>query len=490
MKRNEVLIAAACLLCITAPVLAAGKEETKSDYMAAFMAGKKIGYIAHTRQVADGKVTTTEEMVITIARMNVQMTMKQAEIAIETAEGKPLGFRSVQDLGLTAQTIEGTVDKDGKVQVTISSGPEKRSMTLDWPAGALLAEGMRRLTAAKGLKEGTKYTAKAFSPALLKALEAEISVGAETEADLLGRVVRLTEVKTVLKAPTGEIETTSYVDKNLDALKTVVPMMGMKLEMIACSKEFATAPGDVMDFFDKVVVSSPSPLGDVRSAASVAYSIQPAGKDAKLEFLTTPSQKVAREPDSDTVVVTVAPLRDVKGGAIPYKGTDPAAAKALKPTRFLQSDEKEIADLAKEAVGDAKDAAEAARRVESFVGRYVENKNLSVGYATALEVARSKQGDCSEHAVLAAAMCRAAGIPAQVVAGMAYVGKLGEKPDVFVPHAWFRAMIGERWVDFDAALRGFSAGHIALCAGDGDPDDFFAVLGTMGNFRIVKAVKP
>jgi transglutaminase-like putative cysteine protease len=69
-------------------------------------------------------------------------------------------------------------------------------------------------------------------------------------------------------------------------------------------------------------------------------------------------------------------------------------------------------DLAHKAVGDAKDAAQAARRIESFVARYIDNKSMSVGYASAAEVVESRQGDCSEFAVLTAALCRAVGIPA------------------------------------------------------------------------------
>ena len=95
----------------------------------------------------------------------------------------------------------------------------------------------------------------------------------------------------------------------------------------------------------------------------------------------------------------------------------------------------------------------------------------------------------AEHAALAAAMCRAAGVPAQVVTGLAYVKSFAGKQDVFVPHAWFRVFIDGKWVDYDAALKTFDAGHIALVAGDGNPSDFFAVVNTLGNFRIAEATK-
>ena len=71
---------------------------------------------------------------------------------------------------------------------------------------------------------------------------------------------------------------------------------------------------------------------------------------------------------------------------------------------------------------------EAVRRIESFVARYIDNKSMSVGYASAVEVVESRQGDCSEFAVLTAALCRAVGIPAQVVVGIAYVKEFAGIP--------------------------------------------------------------
>ncbi|GAI55549.1 unnamed protein product, partial [marine sediment metagenome] len=113
------------------------------------------------------------------------------------------------------------------------------------------------------------------------------------------------------------------------------------------------------------------------------------------------------------MIVTVEPIVAPRGARFPYVGRDKTILEAMKPNRFLQSDSKEIIDLARRAVGDTKDAAEAIRMIESFVAEYIENRGLSVGYASAVEVAVSRVGDCSEYAVLTAAMCRAVGIPAQ-----------------------------------------------------------------------------
>ncbi len=123
-----------------------------------------------------------------------------------------------------------------------------------------------------------------------------------------------------------------------------------------------------------------------------------------------------------------------------------------------------------------------AKQIEELAGK-LESRNM---YASAAEVAQSRQGDCSEHAVLTAALCRAVGIPAQVVMGYVYCPQFMDQQDFFGGHAWVQVYIGDRWVGLDAtrAPGGYTAGHIAQAAGSGNPEDFFALLSIMGRFRI------
>ena len=87
-------------------------------------------------------------------------------------------------------------------------------------------------------------------------------------------------------------------------------------------------------------------------------------------------------------------------------------------------------------------------------------------------------------------MCRAVGIPAQVVAGVAYVEDFGGL-EGFGWHAWTQAYIGGKWVGVDAifkgaGLGGYGPGHISLAVGNGEPGDFFSLVGILGRFKIDK----
>jgi hypothetical protein len=470
----------AALTLVTAPA----RAEESTTYMAAFLDGKKVGYCRETRRVAEGKVTTTAEMVCAITREGATTALLEKGIITETADGKPLGFSIVQGTGPAAQTIRGTIGADGKLNVTVEAGGRSKRSTMDWPEGALMEEGFRLLEKKKGLKEGTTYTVKVFLAQALRAVPAVVRIGPAKEVDLLGRVVHLTEVKVTFKHPTGDSLWTRYVDDDLEEHKLVSSVLGGKFELIACHRSFALSKHGAKDFFEGAILASPVPLAKASSAKAVTYhlALKPG---AVVVIVGTDGQTV--RPGDEAIVLTVRPVRPPARASFPYKGADRAAREALKPTAFLESTDPKIVAAARKAVGEAGDAAEAVRRIEAFVREHLRKSDLSVGYATAREALESKQGDCTEHAVLAAAMCRAVGIPARIVSGLVYIGPHGGKPSAFAPHAWAKALVGDKWVYLDPARAGgYGAGHIALSAGDGRPDGFFRVVASLADMRIAK----
>ena len=487
MKTRSVILVCAVLITIVLPKLTFGE----SEYFALFMEGKKIGHAIESRIEANGRVTTTEEMAMTLSRGDIPVTIQTKETAIETTEGKPLGFESEQNLSFMAMKMSGVINEQGMVDLTITATGAVQKQTIEWPKGAVMAEGLRLLTLKKGLKEGLSYTALMFSPQLLQAVDAKIEIGAKEEIDLLGRFVTLTKTTLSLNMPgAGEIVTTAYVDDELKTQKMITSTAGMQIVMVACAKEFALGEDDVLEVINKTFLASPRPLGNVASAKSISYYISPVAQNSDLIIPSNDNQKVSKL-ENGQLMVTVEPIALPSGAKFPYKGGDRMIAEAMKPTRFLQSDNEHIIALARRAVGDTKDAAQAVKRIESFVASYVENRSLSVGYASAVEVAASRQGDCSEFSILTAAMCRAVGIPARVVMGIAYVQEFAGFKDGFGGHAWVQAYVGGKWVGIDAAFKaaewgGYDAGHIALAEGNGNPESFFSLLSTIGQFRIDK----
>jgi hypothetical protein len=482
--RLNVLFGMAVVCLLAAAVSYAGAEK-EIDYLAILIQNQKVGHAVHERTVQGSKVVTTERFSMTLGRSGQAITVTSQETHFETLDGKPLGFEMSMVTSGIEQKTNGTV-KNGKAKISRQIMGQAQELTVDWPKNALLSEGLRQLQESQGLTAGNSFKAVLFRPDLMTGVEASVQVEDKASVDLLGRTVELTKVKTVMSVQGQPIETVSYVDDQYKAMKTVVPMMGMTLEMVACDKSFAMRDDDIVDFLEKLSVESPVKLMNLHTIDSASYTLKPTC-DKEFQLPASSSQTV--ELTEDNLIVTVTRIKPSADIVFPYAGRDPEALEALNPSDYLQCDNEKVIDLAKHAVGTTKDAATAATQIEAFVDGYITQKDLSVGYASAAEVAQSRQGDCSEHAVLTAAMCRAAGIPARVVCGVVYSDSFLSMQSIFGGHMWTEVYLGDEWVGLDATRserNGFSPGHIAFAHGNGEPTDFFSLINTLGCFEIEK----
>lgn len=197
---------------------------------------------------------------------------------------------------------------------------------------------------------------------------------------------------------------------------------------------------------------------------------------------------------------------DIDRGSAP-EDTDGADPRWIKPNELIDSDSDAVRDLLARARLD-KDASDTdrAERLRALVSRHLSAKNLATAFGSASEAARSRSGDCTEHAVLLAALLRAEGIPSRVASGLVYVPDLAGQGPGWGWHLWTQALVqppvvaggfGRAWVDLDATVagsgRGFHAAHIAvstsdLAGGASDPA-FTRALSLIGGVRIAEAGK-
>jgi hypothetical protein len=144
-------------------------------------------------------------------------------------------------------------------------------------------------------------------------------------------------------------------------------------------------------------------------------------------------------------------------------------ARALEPTFWLQSDYGQLARVGENIRDRASTDAKTMARLERWALRRMNVIDFA-GHFSAAEVLSRRAGDCTESAVLLAALGRAAGIPTRVASGIVYSREQYHGvANVFMPHAWTLAYVDGEWRSFDIALDGFDSSHIALTISDGDP---------------------
>jgi transglutaminase-like putative cysteine protease len=113
---------------------------------------------------------------------------------------------------------------------------------------------------------------------------------------------------------------------------------------------------------------------------------------------------------------------------------------------------------------------ELAQLVTRFVYDWILDKDYSVGFASAQEVARNPKGDCTEHGVLAVALLRRLGVPARGVVGWVAMGGTQGL------HFWAEARIGGEWIPLDPTFDQAPASAFRIKLGDSDLRD----LGSVG----------
>lgn len=131
----------------------------------------------------------------------------------------------------------------------------------------------------------------------------------------------------------------------------------------------------------------------------------------------------------------------------------------LRAEPFVESTHPEIVALAQRIARGMRDPRIVAQRINKWVHDSIR-KEITIGIPSALHVYHTRRGDCNEHTQLFVAIARAAGIPARISTGLAYVdGK-------FYYHAWPEVML-RGWVAVDPTFGQFpaDASHLRLVTG-------------------------
>ncbi|MGD0517057.1 MAG: transglutaminase-like domain-containing protein, partial [Thermoguttaceae bacterium] len=232
------------------------------------------------------------------------------------------------------------------------------------------------------------------------------------------------------------------------------------------------------------IVKLEKPLPGAHDTKRAVYRVHLDSGDPAAVFAVGSTQNV-KSLDANTAEVTVYAVRPDKPGNAKAPADPPTAAER-EPNNWIQSDNQKIIALAREAAGNETDPWLTAVRMETFVHDYINRKDFSQAFASAAEVVETREGDCTEHAVLLAALCRARDIPARAAIGLVYVPHL----QGFGYHLWTEIYIVDKWIPIDATLAkgGIGAAHLKLAhsslKGASAYSSFLPVVQVVGRLKI------
>ena len=456
-RRSGLLVAVlvGVLLCGSAP---AADVVIEDAWHLMRLAGRRVGYL-HSRIVRapgnDTPIRSIEEVHVTIRRLGIKVAVDMTAEQVEDAGGRILAFSTVTRASNLAMVAVGTVKGDKLEYSTFNAGLTTRK-TFPWDPEALGPMAQQRLLLANFLEgeEGKEIVFKVLVPDMVRITRATVKIGAVEETPFLGSTRRLRRVTTVLDAMPNTT-TVAWLDDKGTLVKSHVPLLG-GVEIYRVSKaEALREPEQAPDLMAKFFIKTPVKFERPQRVTEVLYRLEaPPGTLANLPP-EGPRQKIERRSTNSVWVrvKTVAPpAKPPTLGAASRAG-----GKYVRASAYVQSDDEAIIKTARAVAGDAPDQWQAARRLEQWVRENVAAKNLSIGFASARETLDSREGDCSEHAVLLAALCRALGIPSRIAVGVVYWR------GIYGYHMWTEIDAGG-WHALDATLAGryVSAARIKL----------------------------
>ena len=446
----------------TAGARSAAKIEESWD--AIYIEGTKIGY-THTRREPDNRsarplVRIESQSRLSLERFGQTSVQRMRSESLETPDGRLVSFQTEVQMGSRPVRTTGRIDGD-QLLVNILGGGKKVERQIAWPPDVGGFHAVEHSLRQHPLAPGKRRRLRALMPLMLVVAEVEL-VAKDYEPTPLaaGATKSLLRIESTTTLPDGNrLSEIHWTDRQGEIYKTRVEPMGMESMRTTGEVAMADDGTGTYDLGFASTIDLDRPLPHPRRLKRVHYRMRLKQGDPSALFAADRYQQI-RSLDEHTaeLTVTARPAADSKfDSATPDKAD-------LEPNELIQCDDPLVVRLARQAAGESNDPRVIAAAMEQLVNRTVSEKNFTQALASAAEVARSREGDCTEHAVLLAALARARGIPARVAIGLVYV----EGAQAFAYHMWDELLIDGQWTAFDATFPegGSDATHIKVADSD------------------------
>jgi len=440
----------------------AGEVAGEEEWTGLYMQDHKVGY-AHSRITPTAGGFRLDET--SVMRLTVLDTEQVIRAVIDADVGPNWAVRRFTvalhtDLG--AFDVRGVVQDDA-LALTMRSGGESTEQRIPIAEPIYLPSAARAALRAGELRAGATLTLRVFDPSALEHQPMTISIVGRDTLTVDGVARETWKVREAFRG----IESTVWLDDAGHTLREEGPMgLVMVRETMnqAVNEGWDAAPFDLMS---AVALRPAEPIAAPRRLGSLRLRL------GGIDDIAIPHDE--RQTGADGALTVRR--EDVRPATyqLPYAGD--AWRDELGATPFLQIDHPSVRAAAGEAVGDERDPRRAAEALRRWVYGALD-KRPAATIPNAVQVLQTRAGDCNEHAVLFAALARAVGLPARVVAGLVYAD------GVFLYHAWDEVWLGEQWVSVDPAFDQMpvDATHIKLV--EGGPEAHAALVPIIGRLQL------
>lgn len=314
------------------------------------------------------------------------------------------------------------------------------------------------------LNPGDEVYIDSFDPASMSMGKARLTCTGRETLEVAGEKVDTR----VISIDMGGITSRAWVSDTQETLKLQTPL-GLMIKKITAQEALApVAASDRVSLVEQMMVR-PTGVQLKRGAARVLARID---TPADLQLPSGPWQAA----QGDGVYLLLAANDPAEFPKEHLSSEEREAALLSDP--LVNAEDEGIQAAAAEAVGGVADDWDKALALYDWIYRNLR-KVPTLSVPTAVDVLRTRQGDCNEHTVLYCAMARAVGLPSRIAVGLVYSEVLGG----FGYHAWPEVHVGG-WIPLDPTLGQpvADATHIKLL--NGGLDKWASLVGFMGQISI------
>jgi hypothetical protein len=448
---------------------------------AVYLDGAKMGYqrVTVERIERDGQKVfhTTKLMHLTLKRYDGVVAQRMAMSTDETPDGKVVGVSMTQYLDKGQKVVQtGRVEGD-KLIVRTPSDPEGNAVP--WKDGVIGFYGQELLFRMHKVKPGDRFRFLDYQLPLLAAVPTQVVVKEAEETDLLavktgGDETKAERVrKRLLRAEVLPQKVTVgdksfplprmvvWLDDKLLAVRSESDVPGLGRMTLyrttrAVAEKEGAAPALMADLGLKSLIPLNRAIERPHEASEIVYRITFKEDDDPTTTFAQDARQKVENVQGNTFDLRVRTIREPEETRNFGRGKEDF----LKSSYFLDSDNEKVRELAARVTDGETDAWRKGQRIEKWVHEHMKS-NTEVNFAPASQVLRDLQGDCRQHAMLTAALCRAAGVPARTAIGLVYVPD-SERGPVLGFHMWTEVWVKGQWLMLDAVLGRGSVGPAHL----------------------------
>lgn len=422
--------------------------------------GAAIGHArSETRRGPEGDETVSEQQIL-IDNGEGDTRISERKIVKEDRSGRPVSISEYSRTGRSWSRLEARIGAD-KAEIVRSTPASRHSSTvslgpgLRFDSGLGLMRGWDRIAVPRLEFDNLNVAAMAIEHVVIEPYP--VAANADGSFSVIRRRYEGGELRAVGRltlAPDGRVTSMTQ------------PMMGTSITIAVADRETALKPHNAYRLLQSAMVKSPFRISAEAMRGRIRYRFD------YRDGLAFPLPQTAEQRAAASAAGVAL---DICADCGPGLAADEATLEeALRPTAWLQSDHPRLLALARPiarlSTSDSRKMALLADRARP----YLEKIDFA-GHFSALETLDRRAGDCTEAAVLLAALGRSAGIPTKVASGLVYSReRYHGVANAFMPHSWTLAYVDGRWRSFDLALDSFDSTHIALTIGDGDSRSILA----------------